>query len=46
MTLVRLRLSLVGETMFPPRAPFFDAVKEPPGSLTHPPLRPEPEAGP
>jgi len=45
MTLVRLRLSLVGETMFPPRTPFFDAVTEPPGSLTHPPLRHEPEAG-
>jgi hypothetical protein len=24
----------VGETMFPPRAPFFDLEKEPPGSLT------------
>jgi hypothetical protein len=45
MTLVRHRLSLTGETMFPACAPFFDAVKEPPGSLTHPPLRPEPETG-
>jgi hypothetical protein len=33
----RLRLARVGETMFPPRTSFFDAVKEPSGSLTHPP---------
>jgi hypothetical protein len=45
MTLARLRLAPVGETMFPPRAPFFETVREPPGSLTHPPLPHEPEAG-
>ena len=45
MTLAHLRLALVGETMFPPRAPFFETVREPPGSLTHPPLRHEPETG-
>ena len=38
MTVASLRLAPAGETMFPPWAPFFDAVKEPPGSLTHPPL--------
>ena len=45
MTLTRLRLALVGETMFPPRATFFETVREPPGSLTHLPLRHEPETG-
>ena len=34
-----------GETMFPPRAPFFESAREPPGSLRHPPLPHEPEAG-
>jgi hypothetical protein len=38
MSVTRLRLAPAGETMFPPRAPFFETVKEPPGSLTHPPL--------
>src|ERR671918_2894057 len=37
MTVARLWLAPVGETMFPPRAPFFDAVGEPPGSPTPPP---------
>jgi hypothetical protein len=32
MSLARLPLALVGETLFPPRAPFSDAVREPPGS--------------
>jgi indole-3-glycerol phosphate synthase / phosphoribosylanthranilate isomerase len=41
----RLRLAPVGENMFPPRAPFFETVKEPPGSLTHPPHPHRPEAG-
>jgi hypothetical protein len=45
MSVGRLRLPPVGETMFPPRTPFFDAVKEPPGSLTHPPHAHEPEVG-
>jgi hypothetical protein len=36
----------VGETMFPPRAPFFDREKEPPGSLTLLPHAHGPEAGP
>ncbi len=44
MTVVRLRLAPVGETMFPPRAPCFDAVREPPGSLTHPPNPHRPDA--
>ncbi len=37
MTVLRLRLRPVGETMFPPRAPFFETVREPPGSLARPP---------
>ena len=37
VSVARLHLAPAEETMFPPRAPFFDAVKEPPGSLTHPP---------
>ena len=36
LSVTRLRLAPVGEPCSP-RAPFFDAVKEPPGSLTHPP---------
>jgi hypothetical protein len=28
----RLRLAFVGETMFPPRTPFFAGRREPPGS--------------
>ena len=36
VSVARLRLAPVGETMFPP-CPLLDAVKEPPGSLTHPP---------
>jgi hypothetical protein len=34
-----------GETVFPPRTPFFDTVREPPGSLTHPPHAHRPEVG-
>jgi hypothetical protein len=34
MSVARLRLAPVGETMFPPRAPFFVTVVEPPGSPT------------
>ena len=38
MTVARLRLAPVGETMFPARAPFFlPCVGEPPGSPTPPP---------
>jgi hypothetical protein len=37
MSVARLRLAPTEETMFPPWPPFFDAVREPPGSLTHPP---------
>src|SRR5215210_5669676 len=37
MSVPRLRLAPAGETMFPPRAPFFDPVEEPPGSHTPPP---------
>jgi hypothetical protein len=35
----------VGKTVFPPRAPFFETVKEPPGSLTHLPRAHVPETG-
>jgi hypothetical protein len=28
MSAARLRLALAGETMFPPRAPFFKTVKD------------------
>ena len=37
--------SLAWGTCFP-HVPLFDAVKEPPGSLTHPPRAHGPEAGP
>ena len=40
-----LPLAPAGETMFPPRAPHFDTVKEPPGSLRHLPLPHDPETG-
>ena len=43
MTRRSLPLAPAGETMFPQRAPFFETVKEPPGSLTHLPLAHEPE---
>jgi hypothetical protein len=45
MSVARLWLAPVGETMFPPRTPFFNAVREPPGSLTHPPHTHRPESG-
>ena len=45
MSVARLRLAPVGETVFPPRAPFFDSVREPPGSLTHPPRAHGPKVG-
>ena len=45
MSVTRLQLALGGETMFPPRAPFFETVREPPGSLTHLPLSHETETG-
>jgi hypothetical protein len=45
MSVTRLQLAPTGETMFPPWSPFFDAVREPPGSLTHPPHAHSPEAG-
>ena len=45
MTRRSLPLALAGDTMFPPRAPFFETVKEPPGSLTHLPPPHEPETG-
>jgi hypothetical protein len=32
MSVARLRLAPVGETMFTPRAPFFVPAVEPPGS--------------
>jgi hypothetical protein len=38
MSVARLQLTPVGETMFFPRTPFFDSVEEPPGSPTPPPL--------
>ena len=43
MSVTRLRLVPVGETMFPPLTPFFAAVREPLGSLTHPPHAHSPE---
>jgi hypothetical protein len=36
MTVVRLRLAPVGETLFPPRAPFSIESGEPPGSPENP----------
>jgi hypothetical protein len=45
MTVASLRLAPLGETMFPPRAPFLETVREPPGSLAHPPHARGPEAG-
>jgi hypothetical protein len=45
MSVTRLRLAPMGETMFPPWAPFFDPVREPPASLTHPPQAHSLEAG-
>jgi hypothetical protein len=44
MSVTRLRLAPTGETIFPPCPPFFDAVREPPGSLTHLPHAHSPEA--
>ena len=41
----RLRLDPVGETVFPPRAPFFCPVEEPPGSRTAPPHAHRPKVG-
>jgi hypothetical protein len=43
MTVAPFPLAPVGETMFPPRAPFSETVKEPSGSLTHPPHAHGPE---
>jgi len=34
MSVARFRLAPMGETVFPPRAPFFVPVVEPPGSPT------------
>jgi hypothetical protein len=45
MSVARLRLAPTGETMFPLWTPFFEAVGEPPGSLTHPPHPHRPGAG-
>jgi hypothetical protein len=45
MNVPRILLAPVGETMFPPRAPFFDSVVEPPGSPTLPPHVHGPKAG-
>jgi hypothetical protein len=46
MTVACLRPAPVGETIFPPRAPFFlPRVGEPPGSATPPPLLIGQEAG-
>ncbi len=45
VSVARLRLAPVGETMFPPRTPFVDPVREPPGSLTHPPRARRPRGG-
>ena len=46
MSVARLWLAPAGETMFPPRTRLFDAVREPPGSLTLPPHAHGPEVGP
>jgi hypothetical protein len=46
MIVARLRLAPAGETMFPPRAPFFTWSGEPPGSPGTPPPGYEPEIGP
>jgi hypothetical protein len=46
MSIARLRLAPVGETLFPPRTPLSDPMREPPGSLTHPPHAHGQEAGP
>jgi ABC-type dipeptide/oligopeptide/nickel transport system permease subunit len=46
MSVARLRLAPVGETMFPPRAPFLQPdVVEPPGSPTPPPPAHRPRSG-
>ena len=45
MSVARFHLAPTGETVFPARAPFFDSVREPPGSLTHAPHAHLPEAG-
>jgi len=45
MSVARRELAPVGETLFPQRPPFFETVKEPPGSLTHPPHARWPETG-
>ncbi len=45
VSVARLRLAPVGETMFPPRTPFFDPVEEPPGSPTPPPHAHGPRIG-
>ena len=44
VTVAHFPLAPAGETMFPPRAPFFETVKEPPGSLTLPPRGHRPKA--
>jgi hypothetical protein len=46
VTVARLRLAPAGETMFLPRAPFFETVRIPLGSLTHPPHAHAPRGGP
>ena len=46
MIVARLRLAPAGETMFPPRAPFFTWPGEPPGSPGTPPHDHEPGASP
>jgi hypothetical protein len=45
MSVPRLRPGPEGETMFPPRAPFFDPVEEAPDSLTPPPHAHGPKGG-
>lgn len=47
MSVARLRLALMRETMFPPLAPFLQSeVGEPPGSPTPPPPLKGGKAGP